>query len=84
MDSKRIDFVQKCGEVLHIAKPNLIRCELKLGKDITKKAHDETNYAPDDEYVVVTCENGFTYKICVEANSLNAIASAIFTSMAHK
>lgn len=83
MDSKRIDFVQKCGELLHIAKPNLISCELKLGRDIPKKAY-EPLYVPDDEYVVVTCENGCTYKICVEANSLNAIAAAIFTSMAHK
>jgi len=83
MDSKRIDFVQKCGELLRIAKPNLISCELKLGKDIPHKAY-EPCYAPDDEYVVVTCENGHTYKVCVEANSLNAIAVAIFTSMAHK
>ena len=83
MDSKRIDFVQKCGELLHIAKPNLISCELKLGRDIPVKSF-ETGYAPDEEYVVVTCENGYTYKICVEANSLAAIAAVIFANMSHK
>ena len=83
MDSKRIDFVKKCGELLYIAKPNLLNCELKLGKDIPVKPY-ERDYGPDDEYVVVTCDNGYTYQICVEANSLIAIATAIFTSMVHK
>ena len=83
MDSKRVEFVRKCGELLRIAKPHLVSCELKLGKDVLKKPH-EPEHAPDEEYVVVTCGNGYTYKICVEANSLTAIAAIIFTSMSHK
>jgi hypothetical protein len=83
MDSKRIDFVQKCGELLRIAKPHLLNCKLKLGKDITKSPH-EPGFMPNEEYVVVTCDNGYTYKILVEANSLSAIAKAIFSDMAHK
>ena len=83
MDSNRVDFVKKCGELLNIAKPHLINCELKLGKDI-KTNPFETAFALDEEYVVVLCDNGYTYKICVEANSLIAIATAIFNGMAHK
>ena len=69
--SERIDFVQKCGELLHIAKPSLIKCELK---------QDDLN----GEYVVVTCKNGYTYDISVEGNTLIAIAFDIFRLMLHK
>jgi len=83
MDSKRIEFVQNCGELLRMAKSHLICCELRLGKDIPVNAYEPT-YVPDDEYVVVTCKNGYSYKVHVEANSLIAIATTIFTSMTHK
>ena len=83
MDSKRIEFVQKCGELLCIAKPSLIRCELKLGKNIHSKAR-KNKLLPDHEYVVVTCTNGHTYELCVEGNSLIAIAETIFKEMVHK
>ena len=83
MDPKRIVFVERCGELLHRAKPNLVSCKLSLGKDIQAKAHDPI-FVPDSEYVIVTCENEYTYKICVEGNSLISIATAIFTSMEHK
>jgi hypothetical protein len=86
MDKQKIEFVKKCGEILKIAKPHLVRCELKLGKDIedvqAKRGHPALH--PEEEYVVVTCENGCTYNICVAANSLCAIASAIFSQMSHK
>ena len=83
MDSKRIVFVQKCGELLHIAKPSLISCELKLGKNIPVKAN-RTGFLPEHEYVVVTCANGHIYELCVEGTSLAAIAGTIFTKMVHK
>jgi hypothetical protein len=82
----RKHFVERCGELLRIAKPHLISCELVYGKDIfvneIKKQYER--YVPNDEYVVVTCENGYSYKLPVEGNSLIAIANEIFGSMAHK
>lgn len=79
-------FVEKCGELLNIAKPHLVSCKLVKGSEIKvselMKQHER--YMPDDDYVLVSCENGHTYKICVEANSLAAIAEEIFRSMAHK
>jgi len=83
MDNKKIEFVRKCGEVLRIAKPHLTSCELKLGKDI-RLGVGQPPVHPEDEYVVVTCDNGYSYNILVEANSLGAIASAIFSQMSHK
>jgi len=86
MNEQRTEFVRKCGELLHTAKPNLISCELKLGKDITD-AHAKVGHptlVPDAEYVVVTCENGCTYNLCVEANSLCGIATEIFSKMLYK
>ena len=86
MDIKRIEFVRECGQLLHKAKRNLVSCELKLGKDI-RDIHAERgnpSLAPEEEYVVVTCENNYSYNICVEGNSLCAIAAAIFSQMSHK
>jgi len=80
---QRTDFVQKCGELLNIAKPHLLKCEFVLGKHIARKNH-HTGFAPDDEYVVVTCENASTYEINITGNSLGAIAEAIFTKMVYK
>ena len=80
------EFVSKCGELLRIAKPHLVSCEYKKGRDIPVKDFWEKHevYAPDDDYVVVTCENGARYVLPIEGNSLNAIAEEIFRSMAHK
>jgi len=83
MDSERVLFVQKCGELLHAAKPSLICCELKLGKNIPYKANN-SSFMPDGEYVVVTCINKHIYTIYVDGNSLATIAAAIFTKMLHK
>lgn len=84
MDKK--EFVTKLGELLAIAKPNLVKCELVKGNEIEvselNKAYER--YMPDDDYVLVTCENGYSYKINVTANSLSAIAQEVFTKMAYK
>ena len=79
----KIEFVRKCGELLCIAKPHLLKCELKLGKEITDHVF-RRGIHPLDEYVVVTCKNGHTYNIPIEANSLSAIAYDIFKEMMHK
>jgi hypothetical protein len=79
-------FVLKCGELLRIAKPHLVSCELKKGRDIyvseNKKQYER--YVPEDDYVVVTCDNGARYVLPIDGNSLNAIAAEIFNRMAHK
>ena len=78
MNEQKRTFVQRCGELLKEAKPHLISCELKLGKDIPSNPTEV--FAPnyDYEYVVVTCENGYTYKLPVEGNSLCETAHMIF------
>ena len=80
------EFVSKCGELLRIAKSHLVSFEYKKGRDIHVKDFwkEHEVYAPDDDYVVVTCENGARYVLPIEGNSLNAIALEIFRSMAHK
>jgi hypothetical protein len=82
----RAGFVVKCGELLRIAKPHLVSCVLKKGEDIlvseNKKLYER--YVPDDEYVIITCENGARYVRPIESNSLIAIAVEIFSSMVHK
>ena len=82
----RVEFVLKCGELLKIAKPHLVSCEYKKGKDIPVKENSKLSerYVPDDEYVVITCENGARYVRPIESNSLVEIAKEIFTSMTHK
>ena len=81
MNEQRKAFVQKCGKLLKEAKPHLISCELKLGKDI---ASNFEAYVQDDVYVLATCENGYSYKLPVEGNSLCEIAYTIFSKMLHK
>ena len=83
MNEQRKAFVKRCGELLKEAKPNLVRCELVLGKEINESQAWDL-YVPDDEYVVVTCENGCTYKLPVEGNSLCETAHTIFSKMLHK
>ncbi|MCL2026736.1 MAG: hypothetical protein FWG92_08035 [Leptospirales bacterium] len=78
----KAEFVSKCGELLAVAKPNLISCELRLGKDIKEDTFE--NYIPDAEYVVVTCANGYDYKLPISATNLAGIAETIFNKMAYK
>ena len=83
MNEQRRAFVQKCGQLLKEAKPNLISSELVLGKEISESPMWKL-YVPDDEYVVVSCDNGATYKLPVEGNSLCEIAHTIFSKMLYK
>jgi len=82
----RAEYVLKCGELLRIAKPHLVSCEYKKGRDIPVKENSKLyeQYVPDDEYVVITCENGARYVRPIEGNSLISIAEEIFRSMTHK
>ena len=57
------EFVKKCGEILRIAKPHLVGCDYKLGKELPADKFEK--YLDDDEFVVVTCENGYSYKLNV-------------------
>jgi hypothetical protein len=81
------EFVEKCGEVLALAKPHLVSCEYALGEALNLDKIKKLNgcqYLADDEFVVVTCQNGCQYYLMVTSNSLNAIALEIFSKMAHK
>jgi hypothetical protein len=78
----KADFVRQCGFLLRAAKPNLVKCEYMLGRDMPPKPGK--NYPPEDEYVLITCENGAAYDLCVTANSYGAIAAEIFAAMANK
>ena len=91
------EFVAKLGEVLRIAKPHLVSCEYKLGEELpmTKRyitreteggsiEYTQIDYQPQGEFVIVTCENGHEYEINVSANSLAAIAEAVFVAMVCK
>ena len=83
----RAEFVKKCGELLAIAKPHLVKCEYVLGKNFTPTAAEKFlghKYPDEDELVVVTCANGYRYFLFVTGNSLNAIAAEIFNAMAYK
>lgn len=83
----RKEFVFKVGELLHAAKPNLMYCRLATGSDIVRENTDELSWSQRypqivaseyDEWVVVMCENGYKYYVPVSANSLAAIAEAVF------
>lgn len=80
MDKKA--FTEKCGELLREAKPHLLKCEYKLGKEMPPSQFEK--YLDEDEYVLVTCENGHNYGLLVSGNSLCAIAETIFSAMGHK
>ena len=94
--NKKYSFVQELSKVLTLAKPHLVKCEFKLGEELptekryfTEETTEGTEYIardwqPDGEWVVVTCDNGYQYKINVTANSLCAIAEAVFTEMSCK
>ena len=76
MDKERVEFVKKCGELLNIAKPHLVSCRLMLGKDIKENIGER--YVPEEEYVKLSCENGYYYVIPVELTAICSVAAEIF------
>lgn len=92
---KKKNFVAKLSEVLHIAKPHLT-CEFKLGEELPpetrwcefiergKVVSRQVTEQPTGEFVIVTCENGYQYKVNVTADSLAAIGEAVFSAMVCK
>jgi len=82
----KAEFVQECGKLLNMAKPNLLECEYALGKNIglskTEKLIGQV-VVPEDEYVLVNFDSG-RYIINVTANSLCAIAKDIINKMMDK
>lgn len=70
------NFVAELSKVLNMAKPHLT-CEFKLGEELDPNQ-------PGGEYVIVTCENGYQYKLNVSADSLAAIGEEVFTKMVCK
>lgn len=95
--TQKKEFVDELGKLLTMAKPHLVKCEFKLGEELpTEKryvtrelksgsvAYTPIDWQPDGEWVVITCENGYQYKINVTANSLAAVAEAVFCAMVCK
>jgi len=78
----KYEFVNKCGGLLTIAKPNLIHCEYKRGKDIPPTRFGQI--LDDGEYVVVTAENGHRYCVDITSDSLAGIVLDVFTAMSGK
>ena len=87
------EFVTRLGYLLRDAKPNLVSCHLATGSDIVREhkveghwAHLHPQIQPSeyDEWVVVACENGYEYFVPVSANSLAAIALAVFKATIDK
>ena len=83
---KKIAFVQELDKVLRIAKPHLT-VHYALGQDIELKTSEEVYYKKSkgfspyyngEEYLVIDCEGGHQYVINITANSLAAIAEALF------
>ena len=94
--TQKKEFVAKLSEVLNLAKPHLT-CEYKLGEELpmTKRwiniknedgsiSHQQVDYQPQGEFVIVTCENGYQYEINVSGNSLAAIGEEVFVQMVCK
>ena len=82
----KIAFVQELDKVLRIAKPHLT-VHYALGQDIELKTAEEIYYKQSkgfslylnrEEYLVIDCEGGYQYVINITANSLAAIAEALF------
>ena len=74
--NQKKNFVAELSKVLNMAKPHLT-CEYKLGEEL-----DQNN--PGGEYVIVTCSNGYQYKLNVSANNLAAIGEEVFVKMVCK
>ena len=91
MEDKK-SFVEELSKVLNIAKPYMT-CKYMLGKDIELITYEEKTYllehgnspyAPKGEYVVVDCESGHHYVVCVTADSLAAIVLDVFRKIIYK
>ncbi|MEF9983755.1 MAG: hypothetical protein RR806_07510 [Oscillospiraceae bacterium] len=65
------EFVQAVGELLRLAKPNLVKCE-----------YEEA--VKGKENVKVTCDNGHCYYVNITGDSLCAIAEDVFDVMSGK
>ena len=82
----KVEFVNKCNEVLRAAKPHLSvkyvhgnEIELKTaGENFYMEQNGCSPYHPKDEYLLITCDNGYHYVVNVSGNSLAAIAEALF------
>lgn len=88
----KIAFVRELDKVLRIAKPHLT-VHYALGQDIELKTAGEIYYQQEkgfspyhdgEEYLVIECEGGYHYVINITANSLAAIAEALFKFVASK
>lgn len=67
------------SDMLKAAKPNLIKAELVRGLDIKPSPYEFI--IPEDDYVVITCENGHQYKVNVTADSKAAIVYDVMGEM---
>ena len=93
---KKKNFVAELSKVLNMAKPHLVSCEYKLGEELPPEKRwveciengevisKQIEEQPTGEYVIVTCSNGYKYKVNVSANSLAAIGETVFTAMVCK
>ena len=85
-------FVTRLGGLLNMAKPNLVSCHLATGAEILTGHEDEqffTELHPfihkdEEEWAVITCENGHQYFINVTGDSLASIATEVFSKMVYK
>ena len=81
------NFVAKLSETLNLAKPHLT-CEFKLGEELpliqiyTDDGCVERQLC--GEYVIVTANNGYQYRIDVTASSLASIGMEVFRAMVGK
>lgn len=68
---EKLNFVEnELTNLIKKAKPNLVSCEL-----IT---------TGNDDIVIITCENGYCYRVNVTCNSLIAIASDVINAVMFK
>lgn len=83
---RKINFINKLNEVLQLAKPHLT-VHYALGQDIElvtgqeiyyKETKGFSPYHTGEEYLVIECEGGHQYVLNITANSLAAIAEALF------
>ena len=82
----KAEFVNKCNEVLKLAKPHL-SVQYVYGKDIELSTVEELHYLQQtghspyydkEEFLLITCKNGYHYVRNVTGNSLGAIAEELF------
>lgn len=81
------EFVEKLSESLNLAKPHLT-CEFKLGEELQPVQVYTDNGCVErqlcGEYVIVTANNGYQYRIDVTYSSLAAIGMEVFRAMVGK